>query len=160
LNREEFLDGLKLAPDRLRRATSGLTPEAARRRAASGEWSVIELVCHLRDYAEIFDSRIVRALNEDNPEVATYDNEDMLTSREYTSQQIDRVLDAHAGIRRRMLSRLAALDDARWARTVRHATWGQPSLEWLMNRCAEHELEHLEDISKVRAELMRLADRA
>jgi hypothetical protein len=153
VKREEFLAALQTAPDRLKEATRGLSPAEVRCRPPNGEWSVIELVCHLRDYAEIFDSRIARALLEDNPEVATYDNEDLVSSREYASQDLDSVLSAHAVIRARMLQKLAALSDAQWARTVRHATWGQPSLEWLMNRCAEHEREHQEDIESVRASL-------
>ncbi|HEY7268748.1 MAG TPA: DinB family protein [Dehalococcoidia bacterium] len=153
MRRWEFIAALEQAPKRLSAGTSGLNAAQLKQRPGSGEWSVIELVCHLRDYAEIFDSRIASALSEDSPEVASYDNEDMVASREYESQDLATVLAAHRAIRERMLAKLATLTEAQWQRTVRHATWGQPTLEWLMNRCAEHELEHLADIEAVRREL-------
>jgi hypothetical protein len=52
-----------------------------------------------------------------------------------------------------MLGQLAKPTDAQWQRTVCHATWGEPTLEWLMNRCAEHQLGHLAHIESVRAQL-------
>jgi hypothetical protein len=150
------MEALSLAPDRLREATAELDDAALRTRPPSGEWSIIELVCHLRDYAEIFDSRIGRALHEDNPQVASYDNEDMVTSREYESQDLLSVLAAHRAIRSGMMRKLEPLTEAQWQRTVRHPTWGEPTLEWLMNRCAEHELEHLEDIAEIRRRMVDL----
>jgi hypothetical protein len=116
------------------------------------DWSALELVCHARDYAEIFESRIGRALNEDDPQVMSDDNDEMSASREYLSQDVDKVAGVHKAIRE-MLGQLSKLTDAQWQRTVCHATWGEPTLEWLMNRCAEHQLEHLADIESVRAQL-------
>jgi hypothetical protein len=149
--RTQSVDLLTAAPDRIRRATAGLDRQSLRRRGEGGEWSVIELVCHLRDYAEIFNSRIMRAVSEDNPRVASYDNEDLAMSREYISQDIDQVLSAFSRIRTNMLAALGRLTEDDWRRTVQHSTWGDPSIEWLTNRCAQHELEHLADIEKAKA---------
>ena len=107
-------------------------------------------MCHLRDYAEIFNSRLMRAVSEDNPRVASYDNEDLAASREYMSQDLEQVLSAFSRIRTNMIAALARLTEDDWRRTVQHSAWGEPSIEWLMNRCAQHELEHLGDIERLR----------
>ncbi len=153
MRRDEIIAALTAAPARLSEAAAGLSPAQLQAKPAAGEWSVLELVCHMRDYAEIFESRVGRAVNEDNPQVRSYDNDEMSASREYLSQDVDRVLGVHKAIREKMLGELSKLTDAQWKRSVRHPTWGEPTLEWLMNRCAEHELEHLADIASVRAEL-------
>jgi hypothetical protein len=152
MTRDEIIACLTGFPQRLTEAIHGLDAGSARKRPPSGDWSVIEVVCHLRDYAEIFNSRLQRALTEDNPAVLSYDNEDLASSREYASQDLSRVLEAHRLIRERMMATISGLTEEQWSRTVRHPEWGQPSVEWLMNRCAEHEIEHLRDIEKVRRE--------
>ncbi len=153
MNRVEITATLTAFPQRLRDAAAGLDAAAARARPASGAWSVIELACHMRDYGEIFNSRLLRATSEDNPRVASYDNEDLVASREYLSQDLDQVITAATRIRANLLQNAARLSDDDWRRTVQHPTWGEPSVEWLLNRCAEHELEHLADLSQVRAEV-------
>ena len=150
LTRTQIVDTLTTFPERLRRATAGFDTEAARNRPPSGDWSVIELVCHLRDYGEIFNSRLMRALSEDNPRVASYDNEDLAASREYASQDLEQVIIAATRIRTSMLTSISRLTQEDWRRTVQHATWGEPTVEWLLNRCAEHELEHLEEIERLK----------
>ncbi|HXH23171.1 MAG TPA: DinB family protein [Dehalococcoidia bacterium] len=147
--RAEIIELLSSAPERLRATSAGVPAGVLRRRADDGGWSLIELVCHLRDYAEIFNSRLMRAVSEDNPRVASYDNEDLARSREYISQDLDQVLSAFGRIRSNMLAALARLTEDDWRRTVQHAAWGEPSIEWLMNRCAQHELEHLRDIERL-----------
>lgn len=149
--RSEIVERLSAFPESLRDATGGVEVAEARRRPANGDWSLIELACHLRDYGEIFNSRLLRALSEDNPRVASYDNEDLVQSREYVAQDLAQVVAAATRIRTNMLSTIARLTEDDWRRTVQHAIWGEPTVEWLLNRCAEHELEHLEDIGKVLA---------
>ncbi len=55
----------------------------------------------MRDHAEIFESRIGRAVNEDNPQVMSYDNDEMSASREYLSRDVDQVAGVHKAIRER-----------------------------------------------------------
>lgn len=151
MNRHEIIETLSAFPQRLRDATSGLDAAAARKRPPSGDWSVLELVCHLRDYGEIFNSRLLRAVSEDNPRVASYDNDDLWSTREYTAQDLDTVVTAAVRIRANLLQNVARLTEDDWRRTLQHPTWGEPTIEWILNRCAEHELEHLADIAKARA---------
>jgi len=148
MTRDTIVAGLAGFPERLSDAAAGFDAVSAARRPASGEWSVIELACHIRDYMEIFNSRIERALAEENPRVQSYDNADLSASREYASQDLTRVLTVATGVRRKTLDLISRMGDAGWARTVEHPTWGRKSIEWLLQRCADHDAEHVEDIRR------------
>lgn len=53
----EVIDSLRLTPELLAIAVRNLTPEQARWQPAAGRWSVLEVICHLRDVEEVSSDR-------------------------------------------------------------------------------------------------------
>ena len=55
----DLLDALKAAPDTLNGFLNGISPTQARSVSGGEEnWSVVEVVCHLRDAEEFFIKRL------------------------------------------------------------------------------------------------------
>jgi hypothetical protein len=67
-----ILDVLERNPVQIAAATQGLSPELLTASAAPGEWSLNEILAHLRGYADTRgDRRIMRMINEDSPTIRT-----------------------------------------------------------------------------------------
>lgn len=55
------LSTLRVTPSRIAEVTAGLTPAQARAAPSEGEWSVNEVLAHLRSCADIWGGSIARA---------------------------------------------------------------------------------------------------
>jgi len=73
-----------------------------RRDPADGEkgWTVLEVVCHLRDFDRIFQSRVRQMLRENEPTLQAYDHERMAIEFRYNEQDLRTALaELHASRR-------------------------------------------------------------
>jgi hypothetical protein len=64
---------------------------------------------------------------------------------------LDRLLSTYEAVRATTMATLDALDDAGWARTGTHATYGVLDVAGLMTRAADHDEEHLRGFEAPRA---------
>ena len=65
-------------------------------------WSVLEIICHLRDYQAIFAERIRRILEEEDPTFRLYDEQARLAlviENDYANQDLRQVLDDYRSTR-------------------------------------------------------------
>jgi FMN phosphatase YigB (HAD superfamily) len=132
----------------------GLPDEAWRARPSPGEWSLTELVCHLRDVEREVNRPRQRAVVEsDNPFVAGADTDPWAVERDYQSQSGPEALAAFSAARQEAAGYLAAQPEAVWARTARHAILGPTRLSEIVGVVLDHDLIHLE---QVRASRQRL----
>lgn len=51
-------------------------------------WSIIEIVCHLRDFDEIFYSRAKMMLEQDHPQLPAYDHEALAIDKKYQEEEL------------------------------------------------------------------------
>ena len=82
-------------------------------------WSILEIMCHLRDFQVIDMERVQRLLQEDNPLVVVYDEaarKAMITERDYAHQNLKAVFDDFVNTRQRFLELILGLDEAQWQR--------------------------------------------
>ena len=70
LTREEILALLRDAPGRIADATSGVTAADLRTAPAPGEWSVVDILAHLRACGDVWGGPIAVILAEDRPRSA------------------------------------------------------------------------------------------
>ena len=127
-----LLEGLEQSCSILGHVLAGVTQEQAQsiRDGADG-WTVLEIMCHLRDYQDIFATRIGRMLAEDNPRFKLYDETArmaMVVENDYANQDLKSVVAAYRSTRHELIHHLSALSDDQWTRigislTVMKSTW-------------------------------------
>lgn len=123
---------------------SGLTAEAWHRKPGPSEWSPLEIVCHLRDVEiEVNQVRLGMILDTPDPFLSAADPDEWAGPRRYQDQEPGQALQAFTHARLETVQRLAALDDAGWARTARHALFGPTSLTEVFSVAGDHDLVHL-----------------
>ena len=91
----ETVDALRLSPELLAVAVRYLSPEQARWQPAAGEWSVLEVICHLRDVEEVSYNRFRAIRDTDNAVVAGADANKLARERNYMGDVVGE-LDATA----------------------------------------------------------------
>jgi FMN phosphatase YigB (HAD superfamily) len=110
----------------------------------SGEWSPVEIVCHLRDVElEVNQPRIQAVLDQQNPFVHAADPDAWAAERAYASQPPLPALQAFVDARKETISRLEAIDSGEWLRPARHALFGPTTLREIAAIIADHDLRHL-----------------
>lgn len=92
--RAELLQVYRSTPDTLRALLRGLPDEVVR---AGGEgedaWSIVEVVCHLRDAEARVIERVRLMRDEERPWLAAYDQEEVARAGRYRDQSLTQALD-------------------------------------------------------------------
>lgn len=110
-----------------------------------GDWSAVEVIGHLADAAEIFAERIRRCIDEDEPAIASYDQDALARERGNASadpMELSRRL--HQG-HQRIVHLLQAPGAAE--RPGVHATWGRVTAAHFAAYQARHSREHVAELA-------------
>jgi hypothetical protein len=135
--RAELLAPLAAFPDRLGAAVRAATD----RPVPHGEWTpeqvvrhliAVEVEVHQRRFADLDDDPDPRW---DWAEPGPWPGEPELT--------LDELLERFAHLRRETIATLDGWDDAAWARSGTHATYGRLDVAGLIRNAATHDEEHL-----------------
>lgn len=125
----------------------GLPASLWLRRPAEGEWSLTEIICHLRDVdREVNLPRAEAVLATDNPFVSGVDSDRWAVERNYQAQSGPQALQDFAAVRQTWYRRLAALPPEAWARPARHALFGPTTLAEITSWSLDHDRIHLDQI--------------
>jgi hypothetical protein len=128
---------LAAVPSRLAVAATAAPPEPP----APGEWAPPDVVRHLIAVElEVWHPRLAQLAAEEHPrwpwaEPGPWPGE--------PDARLERLLEIHAAARGTTVAILEALDDAGWARTGTHATFGQLDTATLMTKAIDHDDEHV-----------------
>ena len=113
-------------------------------------WSLVEVLCHLRDVEEEVHSVRYRAvLTQENPFLPGAATDEWAEIRCYAVQDGPAALAAFLSARRLNLAFLSDLDKASWQRLGRHAFFGPTSLQELVNLAVQHDEVHLQQIEEL-----------
>src|SRR3954447_8742809 len=122
---KDLMDAYRAGPTVIEAMLHGCSQEQARAARGGDEgWSVVEVLCHLRDAEERALQRILAMRDEDDPAIAGYDQEAWARERNYAGDDMRRALAAFQDSRAQHVAELAALAPAAWERTGRHAEQG------------------------------------
>lgn len=143
---EALILALAALPVDLERTLQGHSAEALLRPASDGGWGVVENLCHLRDWEEVFAERVEAILHQERPWLPAFDDELWAIERDYRGQNPARVLDRFRELRSRLVDQLTGLPSAAWTRTGEHEVHGLISLEWLIDHVRDHGEQHLAQI--------------
>ncbi|MBI5934025.1 MAG: DinB family protein [Chloroflexi bacterium] len=132
--------------------TSLLAPLAAEKLAArpsADEWSVTEILCHMRDVErEVDQPRIQKILSEDEPFIPAELPDEWAKTRAYDRQDGLSALREFTAARVQTLEALAQVAPAQWSRKARHAIFGPTTLQELVSFNAEHDRLHIQQVWK------------
>ena len=129
-----------------------LSDERARSlRDGDDGWSITEIVCHLRDFDEIFYQRAQMMLAQNHPQLPAYDHEAMAIERNYQAETLDDAFAALRESRARFVDFFKSLTLEQWARGGVHPERDSFSMTDAAMQVPLHDLDHLEQITRVLA---------
>ena len=117
-------------------------------RDGEGGWSVIEIVCHLRDYEDFFRGRIELMLDQDNPMLPKYDHEALAIERDYQHQDLRAAMADLLDHRRAFLVLLERLTEDQLQRGGVHPEIGPIRAFDSLVQLTHHDLTHLDQIAR------------
>jgi hypothetical protein len=147
LSPAKALRTLRKNPLILNAVLAGISQQQAEtlRDGADG-WSIVYVVCHLRDYERIVAERIGLILREDRPLLADMDNAALIGQNRYAEQSLESTLADLSGRRGALLELLAGLSDEQWLRPGVHPAQGEGTVLDIAVNAALHDIDHIEQL--------------
>lgn len=121
------------------------TPAERLRATTFDRWTALEIIGHVTDAAEIFADRVQRCVNENNPRLASYDQDAIARERrnnEREPMELSRRLSAAHGRIVQLLQRPGAA-----GRPGVHSDWGQVDAGHFAAYQADHSHGHASDLA-------------
>ncbi len=136
---------LKSSPAALDTLSLDLTDRQWQERPAENEWSLAEILCHLRDVdREVNIPRLKKLLQEENPFLPGINTDPWAEERDYLHQDGRAALREFIDGRATLIERLESLSETDWQRQVRHAIFGPTSLKELIGFTVTHDRSHVQ----------------
>ncbi len=146
----ELLVELAAFPEQLQGGIVAAAPPAWHHRPTVEDWSLTELVCHLRDVErEVHQPRFRALISQDNAFMAGADPDRWTAERVYQDEDGAKALAAFAAARQNTLALLQPLTEEMWQRRGRHAFFGPTSMHELLNLVVQHDHAHWEQVQKL-----------
>ncbi len=105
------------------------------------------MIFHLRAAeAEAFAPRLRRILEDDQPELADFDEGAWMAEHYEPEEPVQAILHAWQQVRRESARRLDGIPAQAWSRSGRHVYWGERTLLWWVERSLAHADEHRDQL--------------
>jgi len=132
-------------------ALAGVSDPLWKQRSGATEWSLTEIVCHLRDVdRDVNLPRMHSVIEADNPFISAADTDPWALERDYQSQSGPEALKDFMKARQELSTFLAGQPEAIWSRTARHAIFGPTQLVEIVGWILDHDRIHLEQLRLTR----------
>jgi hypothetical protein len=112
-------------------------------------WTALEVLCHLRDYDQIFQQRTQMMLDQDYPQLPGYDHEALAIERRYNEQNLHWVLTDLQASRKRVVEFFQSLPSTQWERAGVHPERGHFSMTDACIQVGTHDALHIEQITRI-----------
>lgn len=147
--RKDLLDAFSAARDVFTGLLADCTPEQAwQARGGDENWSVVEVVCHLRDAEERALERMRAMRDQDEPFLPGYDQEQWASERNYAAAELAPALAAFLALRAQHLADLEALPALGWERPGQHAEQGRITISAHTLHMVAHDSVHAGQIAR------------
>ena len=137
---------------------AGLDETALRHRPAEDELSLKEIAAHMRDAEELALRQLTVASEEPDKRLPVWDIDVLPFERDYRNVDLEGVLSEVRNLRRQTTTLLWMLRDWDWRREVTHPYRGQITIEMIARELAQHDLEHLWQVRRLKQALAEAAD--
>jgi hypothetical protein len=155
---EQVLTLLKEAPPRIAAHIDGLTQALLHTPPEPDEWSINEVLAHLRSCADVWGDCIAQIIAEDQPTIRAVNPRTWITKTDYLEQEFLPSFQVFTTQRTKLLEILESLPHEDWWRNATVTGAGKPLertvfsyAEWL----ATHERTHIKQIGRI-ANTMRI----
>lgn len=160
--RKRYLEILRSTPAKLKAALKGVPKALLLYTPAPGKWSILEIVCHLRDMErDAYLERYKRILAEDTPQLPDVHSDACALEGDYRAQKLGETVRDWMKLRRECLKLLAGVKREQWDRAGIHASAGRLTLADFVRRQAvgndEAHLAQIEASKRRYGVLTRLA---
>jgi len=146
---ERYMLALRKTPVVLNALLKGVSQEQAERLTDGPDgWSVVETMCHTRDFADVSLQRAQLILTEDQPLLPNLDPLEAAQRRGYRRQTLAAEFDAYLDARRALVALLDGVTEAQWERCGTHSAYGSMSLLELLVFITWHDLNHIEQVAR------------
>ncbi|MDH5507702.1 MAG: DinB family protein [Anaerolineae bacterium] len=146
---EDILIAMRSAPEIFVGLLHGITQqEAAAADMGGQEWSVIEILCHLRDVEEIALQRNQSMLENDNPVIQGYDHLALVEERNYAEGKLGEALARFLDFRTKHIALLEALKPEEWLRRGQHTVIGEVTVFEHQVHNVGHDFNHAAQIAR------------
>jgi hypothetical protein len=139
---DHLIDALRRAPALVAGAVASVPSGAAAARTGD-EWSVAEIVGHIRAADTIWRTRAVLALVHDGVTMPDVDERALQAVQEASGLTLDDQVRVFTVQRHEIVGILSSLSEHDWARTCVHSTAGLLTMVDVCRAWEEHEREHL-----------------
>lgn len=147
LNSFKALRTLRKTPLLLQHALRDMNQQAAIARTDGPDgWSVLFIVCHLRDYEVAFRQRVDDMIAFDCPTLAPWNQLALAETHHYCEQKFDVVLAELQQMRRASLAVLEYLDEAQWQRAGVNPEQGEGTVLDVAINAGLHDIDHIDQI--------------
>jgi hypothetical protein len=136
---------------KLNRLIKGVSTAKLRRRPAAERWSVSEIIAHLADAEIVGGFRLRFILCSPGAPIVAYDQDKWATSGHYDQRDPRKSVAQCCVLREWNIALLGTLTPEQWKHHGMHSERGRESIEHMVRMFAGHDVNHLQQVEKIRA---------
>ncbi len=146
---KDLLDAFRSTPAVLDALLAGCTQEQAQAaRGGDENWSVVEVVCHLRDAEERGLQRTRMMRNHPNPFLEAFDQDAWARQRNYAGEDLRVALASFLQSREQFIAELEKMSPEEWERHGRHEEQGDITISSHVLHLVAHDAQHAAQIAR------------
>ncbi len=147
------MKALREAGNSVANELAGIDESTLVRRPSEDELCLKEIAAHLRDSEELAVAQITSLIEAPEKAVPCWDVDVLPMERDYRSMPMDRFLIEFRGLRRETTNLLWSVREYEWRKPGKHRYKGSITLEEIARSLAQHDLEHLWQVRRLKYEL-------
>lgn len=144
--RQELIARYAAGYDEVMQSLEGFPAESLTAHPLPGKWSACEIVHHLADSEMASALRLRQLLDQENPVIQGYDQDNRATRLRYNERDIAPAFDALRGARATTVQLLALMTEDDWRREGTHTESGRYTAEDWLTIYAAHAHNHAAQI--------------
>lgn len=145
----ETMQWLEKTPKTVKALISGMSEDDLSKQVMEGEWSIREILTHLRDAQGVLDFRVNLLIMEDDPIIESKAVFEWATSESDSPAKSIDIFETYHASRLKTLNALQDISLSDWWREGRHEEFGKVSIKQQASYFATHELTHLPQIESL-----------
>jgi len=141
------LERMRKTPVEIKEFLGDLSVEQCDFKLSEHEWSIYQIISHIRDAQGVLDSRLTLLLEEEDPSLESKAVFEWVSETANNHPTMEEIFTSYSKSRYDTISTLESIPLVDWWRTGRHEEFGQVNILQQVSYFTMHELTHLPDIS-------------